>query len=333
MTSGLKNQMSPDEKLAELREFVAKYGAELTSSIFSKESKTKSSWQRHWGSWNRFIGEIGLHKQSGHQPKVRTGAARANVSIKDGVVFVGSDAHYWPDDISTAHKAFVALAKKMKPDIVILNGDELDGATISRFQHIGWERKPSLDKEIEAVKDRLHEIFLAAPNAKRLWTLGNHDGRFESIIANKLPELAKVEGVHLKDHFPAWSPAWSVWINGHYKRPCMVKHRIKGGIHAPRNNVLAAGCHTVTGHLHAQRVHAHTNYMGTWYGVDAGTMLEPGFGESWGGQVVDYTEDNPLDWRAGFTILTFKDWELMPPDLVHVIETGVVWFRGQRIEV
>jgi hypothetical protein len=28
------------------------------------------------------------------------------MTVKDGVVLVGSDAHYWPDIISTAHRGF-----------------------------------------------------------------------------------------------------------------------------------------------------------------------------------------------------------------------------------
>ena len=48
--------------------------------------------------------------------------------VPDGVVLVASDAHYWPGIVTTAHKAFVRFCRVMKPKLVIMNGDVLDGA-------------------------------------------------------------------------------------------------------------------------------------------------------------------------------------------------------------
>jgi hypothetical protein len=333
---GRPSRLTKENMLAELRKFVRIHGRKFTAQEFSKGCpKVGWAWQNSWGTWNRFLAELGMHTQPGTQPKVTISGPSTRIDVKDGQVFVGSDAHYWATTPSTAHAAFVHLAKELKPEVFIMNGDMLDGASISRFPSIGWEQKPTLIQEIECVRDRLDEIVKARPGGKRFWTLGNHDSRFETAIANKLPEFANVHGVHLKDHFPEWTPAWSIMINAEQRQPCMVKHRIKGGVHAPRNNVLAAGTHVVTGHLHSQRVHGHTNYVGTWYGVDAGTMLEPAFGagDTWGPQVVHYLENNPVDWRAGFVVLTFENYHLMPPSLVSVIEPGVVWFEGRRIVV
>ncbi len=53
-------------------------------------------------------------------------------TLTDGVILVASDCHYWPGVVTVAHQAFCALAKKLKPAMVILNGDILDGARISR---------------------------------------------------------------------------------------------------------------------------------------------------------------------------------------------------------
>jgi len=62
-------------------------------------------------------------------------------------------------------------------------------------------------------------------------------------------------------------------------------------------------------------------------------MMEPGIGKPWGSQAVNYTEDNPLDWRSGFVVLTFHKGRLLWPEVVHVIEEGKVEFRGKVIEV
>lgn len=257
--------------------------------------------------------------------------ARLNTYIHDGVAIVFSDAHYWPDMISTAHRALVRFVEREKNlKLVCANGDVLDGSTISRHPPIGWENRPSLVAEVEACKDRLSEIEKAslktARGVQRVWNLGNHDGRFETRLATVAPEYAKLHGVHLHDHFPLWQPAWSLWINDN----TVVKHRFRNGVHAPWNNTMYAGKSIVTGHLHSSKVTPFTDYNGTRYGVDTGTLAVPG-----GPQFIDYLEDNPVNWRSGFGVLTFNQGRLLYPELVTVFdeEAGIVQFRGELIHV
>ncbi len=47
--------------------------------------------------------------------------------VDNGRVFVASDCHYWPGEVTVAHKAFIALLTEFKPQTVILNGDVFDG--------------------------------------------------------------------------------------------------------------------------------------------------------------------------------------------------------------
>src|SRR3990167_8198528 len=184
---------------------------------------------------------------------------RIDVEIEDGVILVGSDCHYWPGDPSTAHRAFVKFCKDLKPTVVVMNGDVMDCGSISRFPPIGWESQPTVAEEIGAAQRRLREITEATPQAEHAWTLGNHDGRFETRLATVAPEFAGVHGVHLKDHFPDWKACWSVWVND----GSVIKHRFKGGIHAAHNNTLWSGRTLVTGHLHSLKVTPHTDYNGT----------------------------------------------------------------------
>jgi hypothetical protein len=250
--------------------------------------------------------------------------ARIHKAVKDGVVLVGSDFHYWPGIISTAHRAFVHFCKKLKPVGVAANGDVMDGATISRHPPIGWEHRPSLIQEIETCQDRLHEIMSASGAAWHTWELGNHCARYATRLATVAPEFAKVHGTQLKDHFAGWQPCWSLWIND----DVVVKHRFKGGMHAPHNNTLWSGKTIVTGHLHSQKVMPISDYSGTRWGVDTGTMAEP-----YGPQFVNYTEDNAVSWRSGFAVLTFKNGRLADPELVRVTGEGEVCFRGEFLKV
>lgn len=276
-----------------------------------------------------------LEKQLGRQIVVpepegghttRVGAAhpgRLDTRIGTGVALIGSDCHYWNTAPSTAHRAFVKFCKDLAPKVVVLNGDVLDGASISRHPPINWEERPSLIQEIEACQERTGEIERAAGKAEKYWSLGNHDGRFETRLATVAPEYARIHGVHLKDHFNFWEPCWSIWIND----VVVVKHRFKGGIHATHNNTLWAGKSTVTGHLHSLKVTPLTDYNGTRFGVDSGTMADP-----WGPQF-EYMEDNPRNWRAGFIVLTFRDGRLMWPEVCHVIGEDAVEFRGEIVKV
>jgi hypothetical protein len=257
-------------------------------------------------------------------PFLRHANGRLDIQIDNGVVVVFSDAHYWPGTITTAHRALVKMLRELRPRAVVANGDVFDGAGISRHPRIGWDKKPSVIQELDAVTQRLNEIEAASPGARWVWPLGNHDARFETTLAAQAPQYEGVTGFSLKDHFPLWQPCWALWINDNV----VVKHRYKGGIHATHNNAVTSGKTIVTGHLHSLKVTPYTDYNGTRFGVDTGTLAEP-YGEPF----ADYTELNPVNWRSGFAVLTFHNGRLLWPELVHVMEEGRVEFRGQVIEV
>lgn len=282
--------------------------------------------------------------------------------LQDGVVIVGSDAHYLPNKATTAHRAMVHFVRTLRPVAVIENGDVIDAPTIGRHPPIGWEHRPSLVSEIFAAQERLEELMLAT--AKRpitppalkeeridyvdrakfiqqklvsqgvrtrfIWPIGNHDARFNTRLATQAPEYAKVKGVHLKDHFPTWEACWACHVNPQTTGWTEIKHRWKGGVHAPFNNAKESGVHFATGHDHSLAVAVFTNRRQTVFGIDTGTLADPN-----GPQFVNYTESNPKNWRSGFQVLTYHQGELMWPEPVWVMDEklGLVCFRGQVIQV
>lgn len=250
--------------------------------------------------------------------------ARRHFSVDNGIVLIFSDAHFWPGVRTTAYRALLRFIQELKPKAIINNGDAFDGASISRFPRIGWDSKPSVIEELKACKERLWEIEDRANGAKLYWPLGNHDARFETRLAQNAPQYEGVIGFHLKDHFANWLPCWSVWVNG----DVVVKHRLKGGIHATRNNTLNAGKTTFTGHLHQLKVTPLDDYNGTRWGVDTGTLADPN-----GPQFTDYLEDGFTDWRSGFVVATFHNGKLLWPEVVRVLDHNSVDFRGHVIDV
>lgn len=251
---------------------------------------------------------------------IREHSPRVDCEMYNGVIVVGSDAHYWPGVISTAHKAFVQVIKELKPNIIVMNGDLFDGASISRYPRSDWGVVPTVKQELEAVSDRLHEIKSVAGNAKTWWTMGNHDMRFEAKLANSVPEFAGVMGFCLKDHFPGWNISISLFVN----KSLMIKHRFRNGTHATWNNTLHSGVSICTGHLHRLQATILSDYNGTRWGIDCGTL-----GESDGAHM-SYGEDNPTNHCSGFAVLTIVDGELIHPEFCSV-HGDKAFFRGKQI--
>jgi hypothetical protein len=220
------------------------------------------------------------------------------------------------------HRAFVKFCKRLKPQVVILNGDVIDGATVSRHPPIGWTHLPTLEGEIKVAQYRLAEIEGAAGKARKIWTAGNHDLRFETCLAGGSHQYRGVFGTALHHHFPQWEPCWDVWVNG----VAAIKHRWSGGKHAPYNNALKSGMTILTNHLHSQKIEPVTDYTGDRWGVDTGCLADPEHAA-----FRDYTENSPKDWRPGFCVLTFKAGKLLPPELVSRWDKNSVVFRGEVI--
>jgi hypothetical protein len=253
----------------------------------------------------------------------------AKLKLKDGVILVAGDQHYHPGNVPVMHRALCHLAKKLKPFAVVWNGDAFDGATVSRHPSIGWEDKPTVQQEIECVNDRSKEIMDAAPSAKRIWCAGNHDLRLETRIATATPEFRGVKGVHLKDHFPEWTPAWFVTVNEGTQSHTEIRHREKGGVHAGYNNTVSSGVSMVTGHDHRADVVPYDDRRGRRYAVRHGMTAD----SSRDGPFVNYLEGRKTNWQSAFAILTYRDGELLMPELAMRWDSERFQFRGELIKV
>lgn len=268
--------------------------------------------------------------------------ARVVLPALDGCAFVVSDQHYYPGvEPSTAHKASLTLAKRLKPFAIISNGDAIDGASISRWPVSSFTEmkgRPTVGAELGEAGARLADYERLKFVRYLVWNLGNHDARFETRLAEKVPEFAGVDGFTLKERFPLWLPAWRTDFcrthMGGYPPPpfekyaaCVtVKHRFKGGMHAGQNNALWAGTSIVTGHDHMLKAYPITNAHGLMWGIHAGTCApidSPHF--------TNYTEDNPMNWQEGFCILHFSGGRFIGPELVHCVD-GRAIFRGEAFK-
>jgi len=259
------------------------------------------------------------------EDRARRYESEMSISISDGVVLVGSDAHYWPQIVTVAHQAFCRLAKDLKPAAVVLNGDILDGARVSRHPRQLWEKQPTLREEIHATQDRCAEIERAAGSAQLIRTQGNHDSRLENYLSANAPEMEEMDGTTLIDYLPRWRAGWALHVNPQTDGWTVLRHRpVSGGVHAAYNSTLRAGTHYVHGHLHKLQYTPWSDYRGRRFGVDTGSLAEPK------GPQFGYTEAGPLNWASGFAVLTFHRGRLLEPELC-VVSDGAAYFRGSKI--
>lgn len=240
-----------------------------------------------------------------------------HISAPNTKWIIGSDLHIWEKEPPLIYKAFCSIAKKLKVDGIILNGDVIDGARISRHPAMLHNSAPKIDKEIEYAKHWLKML----PNARhKLWTMGNHDMRINNYIASHASELDDYVP-SLFSHFPGWQIAYAFTLNDYVE----IRHRFRSGIHAGYNNSMHSGITMLSGHTHQLQVTAVRDRRGTRWGIETGMMNDPA------GPQFEYTEGTPSRAQAGFIVVSFdEDGNMLPPEICEMIRGRPV-FRGEYV--
>jgi predicted phosphodiesterase len=115
--------------------------------------------------------------------------------IKQSRILIISDLHF-PYQNNEAIILALDYGKEKKVDCIILNGDVMDQANISRHER-DW-RARSIAEEFEAVRVFLKSLRLHFPKTKIVWKLGNHEERWEKFLYNKAPEIFDVNDFQLE---------------------------------------------------------------------------------------------------------------------------------------
>lgn len=304
-----------------------------TRSIRPTDEVLRDAYERHNGHFTNiareldvaqatvtaWMGQLGL-SGNGREKYRSVYPQVIKETVEDGFVVCFSDAHLWFEEKSRAHEALLKIVKKIKPSLVVANGDVLDGARISRHDPSGLDPTPTLGEELHIAKLHMAELARACSGSKRYFTLGNHDSRLSRYLAIHAPEMDGVDGSRLDHHILGWTFCMALDVND----DVVIRHAFRGGIHATYNNTLHDGRTIVTGHLHAQMVRPFTDARGTRWGVDLGCLADP----SW--PQFNYTIAATKNWRSGFAVLEFRGGKLLPPQLVTVLDDGsVCWQRNE----
>ena len=115
--------------------------------------------------------------------------------IKQSRILIISDLHF-PYQNNKAITLALDYGKEKKVDCILINGDLIDFATISRHDK-DW-RARSVAEEFDAVRAFLNTLRSHFPKTKIVFKHGNHDERWEKFLYNKAPEIFDVNDFQLE---------------------------------------------------------------------------------------------------------------------------------------
>lgn len=110
--------------------------------------------------------------------------------IKETALII-SDVHV-PFECKKSLEVFKAYAKDNMPETLVLLGDILDLFSVSKYDKC-MRGKDGLPEELEAGRAFFREMREIFPDARIIFTMGNHEDRYQAFLVNKAPELIGID--------------------------------------------------------------------------------------------------------------------------------------------
>lgn len=175
----------------------------------------------------------------------------ANAVKVEGKTAVLCDIHLGVHD-KQALIAALNYIRRERVETIILNGDIIDGARISR--HAKSPDQPKFMQELELAKSFLKGLRADFPNARILYKIGNHEDRLEAYLMKNAEELAglvdfnrlldlETLGIELVSSTGFIKHPGTYIVHGH-------EMRVSGGVNPARALLLKAFDNTIMGHVH-----------------------------------------------------------------------------------
>jgi hypothetical protein len=93
--------------------------------------------------------------------------------------------------------SFLRACKEMDPDIILLNGDMIEGSSISRHPKVPG-KVMSLQAEFDFFREMIRKLREICPDAEIVWTAGNHGlDRLASYLTQVAPGLAGLDSMRI----------------------------------------------------------------------------------------------------------------------------------------
>lgn len=115
-------------------------------------------------------------------------------------VMAVSDIHgKWRDPFAWA--VFMDCLRRVKPDILVLNGDVADFPKVGRYTQMPGAGNLMLQAEIDFVRDEILKVIRQDFDGKLIWTIGNHEQRLVRYLADVAPALADLRCLRFDEIF------------------------------------------------------------------------------------------------------------------------------------
>jgi predicted phosphodiesterase len=257
---------------------------------------------------------------------------------KPGNVFTAlayGDSHI-PFHDPAALKLVQAVAKDLKPDVLIHMGDLVDAWQISRFDK-DPTRNDSLQDNIDEARQHLAEMALVVPKSRRILLEGNHENRLTRLIWGLFGAARELPKLRLFTQHMTWPTlleldaiGWE-WVGDREQTKTSLLPRIiakhgtvvrKWSGATARGEWEKYGRSGVSGHTHrlGDFLHRDSNGVARWLETGCTCLLDPPYGTD-------------FDWAQGCAVLTWSgDRHVMSAEVLSFREGRVLW-RGQEIVV
>lgn len=255
-------------------------------------------------------------------------------------IIVGSDFHSnFVDPMMM--RMWLDVIKMVQPDGVVLNGDIMDFAQVSRYSKIPGAGSLNIQKDLDFCRDNiLKPTREAAGDAWMTYHIGNHEARLIRLLADVAPQLADLRCLRwdqlldiddldielvfggewlapgAKDRKENIKRTWKVYYDS-----LVVTHGISIAKNAMSTELTRWGLSGTSGHTHrpgqwSQPTHANPRANWTSTPMMAGTPVGK-----------DYAQ-GPSAWTMGFSLFTIDpSTRSVFPQLIMGYEDGAV-FNG-----
>lgn len=238
------------------------------------------------------------------------------------------------EELEPIHDEFVVdvglqIIRHTQPDLIVLNGDNLDFPDLSRFP----ADSAHFQQVMQATLDRVHEILCemraSAPDADIVWLAGNHEHRLNKQILQHNSHLWGIKRPGRIDE-DSWlsvahlmnlaDPELNVqYISGYPANYYKINDRLQA-VHGQKVRSSGSSAHayakdeelsTIFGHVHRMETHSRTNRLGrvvtamsfgTWARID-GAVPSYGNGVDDNGNIVTRYEN----WQNGMGFVEYQD--------------------------
>ncbi len=203
-------------------------------------------------------------------------------------VFCVGDTHF-PFHSRSALKKVIAAIKREQPDVVIQMGDLLDQYVMSAYsKSASVSVRDDVLKGLKVARRFWQDVQAAAPKAKCMQLLGNHDARLTKRIADKLPELLEVLNTDLYK-FEGVQVAASA--RNHFKLDGVIYTH--GYLSKSIDHAKHFGCPVVHGHTHRPGIVTE----GRLWSMDVGHLANEA------SLPLQYTQTKSSKWRMAYALV------------------------------